>query len=408
MKKFTIAVLCMVLLGSSLLFAQEDLDEIDVIIENALDEIEVELDSIDEQTIIIKKYGEYDPNAPKMGVFLSDLDFKDIYEMRYNYNYGVYLTGVTTDGPSDKAGMMKGDILMEFDGEKIRYEDHLVRLIKSHNIGDEVKIKFFRDENIYETTIILDTLEKKSGDITTPGKEKKRKIYVGHGGGSWMPVWFTPDVVDINVILSDLGFKDETFSEDGFLLQGGGGKGFVGKGWFLGGMGAGYSNSETSKHDWEHYMNGELVTSTVSRKAEYEVSYGGVTLDKRFGITKNIITSLGFMIGWGENGIKISQRDKNGSLPNFDFDNPSENLDQNYDYVSKLKLNQEFILFQPKAMVMFRILDWLSLRSEVGYMISHSTDGWKAKWNGETVKLENAPDSTLDGLTVTVGPWFGF
>ena len=146
----------------------------------------------------------------------------------------------------------------------------------------------------------------------------------------------------------------------------------------------------------------------VSRKVNYDIGYGGVTLDKRLGISNNIITSLGFMIGWGSNQIKLSQTDDNGSLPNFDFNDPSVNLDEYYDFRSKLKLNQDFILFQPKAMLMFRILEWLSIRSEVGYMLSHSTDGWKAKWNGERVKLENAPDSTLDGLTFTIGPWFGF
>jgi membrane-associated protease RseP (regulator of RpoE activity) len=408
MKRFLIALLVLVIMGSTLLFAQEEVEDIDAIIEEVMEEIEFELDSGD-KTIIINKYEEYDPNAPKMGVFLADMDFKDIYELHYDYNYGVYLTGVTTGGPSAIAGLMEGDIIMEFNGEKVRFEEHLVRMIRSNKIGDEIQIKFFRDETIYETTLVLDTLDKKSDDLTiTPGLKKKRMIDVGHGGGGWMPVWFMPDVVDLNTMLHNLDFKEETFSEDGFLLQGGGGKGTVGKGWFLGGMGAGYKNKETTKYDWTHFMNGEEVTSTVARKVTYDIGYGGVTLDKRLGLSKNIITSLGFMIGWGSNLVKISQSDNNGELPNFNFDDPSENMDQFYDYKSKLRLEQEFILFQPKAMLMIRILDWLSLRSEVGYMLSHSTDGWKAKWNGEKVKLENAPDSTLDGLTITIGPWFGF
>lgn len=407
MKRLTIVSLIMILMTGSLLLAEE-VEDIDVIIEDAMGELEMELDDA-EKTIIINPRLDYDADTPKMGIFPADLDFKDIYELHYDYNYGVYLTGVTTDGPSDKAGLMEGDILMEFDGEKIRFEDHLIRMIKSHQIGDEIKIKFFRDEAIYETVVTLDTLDKKDADITiTSGQKRKKKVYVGHGGGGWVPVWFMPDVTDINNILADLGFKEETFSEDGFLLQGGAGKGHVGKGWFIGGIGAGYHNKETSKHDWTHFMNGEEVTSIVSRKVKYDIGYGGVTLDKRLGISKGIITSLGFMIGWGSNMIRISQSDNNGALPNFDFDDPSVNLDEFYDYRSKLKLNQDFILFQPKAMLMFRILDWLAIRSEVGYMLSHSTDGWKAKWNGEKVKLENAPDSNLDGLTLTIGPWFGF
>jgi len=409
MKKLIVLSLSILLLGSTLLFAQEIIDDVEVMIDEIEHEIQIEMDSDDEvKTVIINKIHSSNPNSPKLGVFLADMDFKDIYELHYDHNYGVYLTGVTTDGPSDKAGLTKGDIIMEFNGEKVKFEDHLVRMIQSKEIGDEVKIKFFRDEKVYETVVVLDTLEKKGKDLSISTTHKKKKIYVGHGGGGWIPVWYMPDVVDINGVLSDLGFKDETFSEDGFLLQGGGGKGNVGKGWFLGGMGAGYNNKETTKHDWEHYANGELVTSTVSRKVLYDIGYGGATLDKRIGISKDIITSLGFMLGWGQNKIKISQSDKNYPLENFDFTDPSSNMDEFYDYRSKLKLKQEFILFQPKAMVMVRILDWLSFRSEVGYMVSHSPDGWKAKWNGEKVKLNNEPDTNMDGLTVSIGPWFGF
>ena len=262
MKSLIIAVLVVMLMGSSLLMAQEEEQNIEIIIDDAMKDLELEMEA-GEKTIIINQLKGYDPNTPKMGVFLADLDFKDIYELHYDYNYGVYLTGVTTNGPSDKAGLMEGDIIMEFDGKKIRFEDHLVRMIQSRKIGDEVKIKFFRDEQIYETNLVLNTLDKKGDDLDlSPGLKKKKKIYVGHGGGGWVPVWFMPDVTEINSMLSDLGFKEETFSEDGFLLQGGAGKGFVGKGWFIGGIGAGYSNKETSKHEWTHYLNGEEVTST--------------------------------------------------------------------------------------------------------------------------------------------------
>ena len=59
-------------------------------------------------------------------------------------------------------------------------------------------------------------------------------------------------------------------------------------------------------------------------------------------------------------------------------------------------------------MLMWRILDWLSMRTEVGYVGSYSIDGWTAKFNGESVQLENEPDVSMDGLTISIGPWFGF
>lgn len=377
-------------------------------VEEGMIEVEVEMSDLDKKTITINPV--YKLNGPKMGVYLSDLDFKDIYELHYDYNYGVLVTGVTEDGPSQKAGIMDGDIIMEFGGIKVRFEDHLVRLIRSHNIGDEVIVKFFRDENIYETTLLLDTLKKEGevSDITIMGK-KKKAYSAGFGGGSWYPIWFTPDVTEINDFLAELGFKEETFSENGFLIHGGGGMGNVGKNWFLGGMGAGYGNSETTKHTWVHYKNGELDSTRVSRKAEYSAGFGGVTLDKRFAFSRSLIASLGFMIGWGGTTFEVTQTDDNGDVPNFDFDGDlNAQMDDYYDYKSKLKIKQDYILFHPKATFLYRILEWLAFRAEVGYMVSYSSAGWKASRNGESIKLLNEPDYDMNGLTISVGPWFGF
>ena len=265
----------------------------------------------------------------------------------------------------------------------------------------------------YETTLTLSTLERKTDKdiIITKTGEKKRRLSVGHGNGGWLPIWFMPDVSEFNTFLSDMDFDDETFSEDGFLIHGGGGKGNVGKGWFIGGMGAGYENEETTKHLWKHHINGFADSTIVSRTAKYNIGFGGVTLDKRFALSKKFITSIGFMLGAGHNEFVISQSDDNGNITNFDFENPddpNDGFDGLYDYTSKLSIKSDYVVFQPKAVFMWRILDWLSFRTEVGYMLSYSSDGWQAKWNGDSVKLVNAPDATIDGLTVSLGPWFGF
>ncbi len=61
-----------------------------------------------------------------------------------------------------------------------------------------------------------------------PVKEKPR-AGVGYGGGSWYPVWYTPDFTDINQVLAGLEFRE--LREEGILLNGGGGKGNIGNGW---------------------------------------------------------------------------------------------------------------------------------------------------------------------------------
>jgi hypothetical protein len=309
---------------------------------------------------------------------------------------------------------MKGDVIMEFAGEKAYHDSYLSQLIKMQPAGKKVPVKFYRYDTIYETELVIGSRKEFYGkgtetQETKPGLPTKKKLSVGYGGGSWIPVWYQPDVKEINTFLRDLGFKGETFSENGFLMHGGGGKGNVGKGWFLGGMGAGYDNEETTKHAWIHMKEGILDTTVVSRKAEYDVSFGGVTLDKRMALSKNLITSLGFMIGGGSHGYKITQKDSNIETTNFDFTtNPSDQMDNTYQYVSSLKMRKSYMIFQPKVMAMYRILSWLSFRAEVGYMASYSSKGWEVERNGEKIKGENIPSANMDGLTFSIGPWFGF
>lgn len=413
MKRILKLMLVVVFLITVNLFAQSDEEilELNETMEDVQMEIDEDLQEAGMENLNIN-ITNFSSNTPKMGVFLSDLDFEDIYEMHYDYNYGVYVSGVTVGGPAQNAGIMKGDIIMEFNGEKVKFERHLVNLIKSKQIDDEIDIKFFRLGKIYETKLVLSTLEKKEKNIViTKDGKRKEKLPVGDGSGGWLPIWYKPDVTDINAFLAEMDFEDETFSEDGFLIHGGGGMGNVGKGWFIGGMGAGYSNKKTTKHYWPHYKNGGAAMDTVlvSRKVSYDVGYGGVTLDKRFALSRKFVTAVGFMIGWGGNEYTIKQTDDNGDVPNFDFENdPSGQFDNYYDYKSKLKISSDYILFQPRVTFMWRILDWLSFRTEVGYMLSYSNENWKGKWNGESVKLDNAFDSNMDGLTVSIGPWFGF
>jgi len=109
--------------------------------------------------------------SPRLGAFINDMDFEDAYTMHYPYCYGVYINDVTTGGNADRAGLVEGDIIMEFDGEKVRFEDHLLQLRDSKNIGDTVTIKIFRNEQEIETQLTF--------AAPKPKIEKEVKHYPG-------------------------------------------------------------------------------------------------------------------------------------------------------------------------------------------------------------------------------------
>ncbi len=403
MKKSMFLILTFLLIGV-VLFAQEEvevevtIDEVNQTIDEAMEEVNEaleEIESIKGIKPIVININRTSSNTPKMGVYLADMDFEDAYKMHYPYCYGVLIKGIVPGGPSQKAGIISGDIIMEFDGKKARFEDHLVKLIKSKNLGDEVEVKLFRDEEVLVTKLVLSTLTSKEDIIITKDGKKKKKLSVGFGGGSWIPVWYAAkdEFEDINYVLDQYGFNG--LDEKGIFMNGGGGKGNVGKGWFLGGMGAGYSIDRK-----RGYLIGDSLN--VTRRMYYSNGFGGVTLDKRFAVSRKIITSLGFMLGWGGHTLEVSQTDGN-------YDWLSLNNDMDASANNFIEMKRSYIIFQPKAMLMVRIIDWLGIRAEAGYFLSHSfTSGWESVSCGDDFEIANSPDTSYDGYTISIGPWFGF
>ncbi len=51
---------------------------------------------------------------------------------------------IRSGGPAEKAGLQVGDIITQFDGQKISSADELIVAVRSKNVGDKVKVNFSR------------------------------------------------------------------------------------------------------------------------------------------------------------------------------------------------------------------------------------------------------------------------
>lgn len=72
-------MLVMIILSFSGLFAQEvDLEELNATMEEAQMKIDAAMEDAEWENMTIT-LTDFDSDSPKMGVFLSDLDFEDIY-----------------------------------------------------------------------------------------------------------------------------------------------------------------------------------------------------------------------------------------------------------------------------------------------------------------------------------------
>lgn len=95
------------------------------------------------------KTGQFD--RPFLGIRYQMIS-QDIALMN-NVPQGAYIVEVVADGPADEAGVKVGDIITQFNGQKI--EDELNKLISQKKVGDEVQLKLWRDGQELEVNVVL-------------------------------------------------------------------------------------------------------------------------------------------------------------------------------------------------------------------------------------------------------------
>ena len=78
-----------------------------------------------------------------IGVTLRDLDEED--QKRGKVTSGVMVESVETDSPAAKAGLRQGDVIVEFDGERVRSSRQLTRLVQETAAGRSTSLAAMRD-----------------------------------------------------------------------------------------------------------------------------------------------------------------------------------------------------------------------------------------------------------------------
>ena len=68
---------------------------------------------------------------------------------------GELVREVVTDSAADKAGVKVGDIVTQFDGQKLTEDNSLSKIIRAKNVGDVVKIRVFRDGTTLDLSATL-------------------------------------------------------------------------------------------------------------------------------------------------------------------------------------------------------------------------------------------------------------
>ena len=109
-----------------------------------------------------------------LGVRIQDVT-KEIAEVeQLDKPRGALVASVAENSPSAKAGVKAGDIILEFDGEKINEMKELPIIVARTTVGKKVKVKIWRNKKEITKNITLGRLET-SEDFKAPEKENEIK-----------------------------------------------------------------------------------------------------------------------------------------------------------------------------------------------------------------------------------------
>ena len=112
-----------------------------------------------------------------LGVRIQDVT-KEIAEIeKLDEPRGALVASVAQNSPSDKAGVKAGDIIIEFNGEKIKEMKELPIIVARTEVGKKVKVKIWRNKKEITKTITLGRLET-SEDFKVTEKKKPTKELV--------------------------------------------------------------------------------------------------------------------------------------------------------------------------------------------------------------------------------------
>ena len=103
------------------------------------------------------KYGE--TKRGWLGVRIQQVTKEIAMTAGLNEPRGAFIGGVSEDGPAKKAGIKTGDIILEFDGQKIKTMRNLPRVVANTKPNNKVSVKIWRDKKIITKRLTLGRLE---------------------------------------------------------------------------------------------------------------------------------------------------------------------------------------------------------------------------------------------------------
>jgi serine protease Do len=96
-----------------------------------------------------------------LGVGVADIDAERTKALKLKEERGVEITRVESDSPAAKAGLKAGDVVLEYNGQRIEGTEQFVRMVRETPAGRQAKLLISRDGSTQTVTAAI--AERKGG-----------------------------------------------------------------------------------------------------------------------------------------------------------------------------------------------------------------------------------------------------
>lgn len=135
-----------------------------------------------EPNVVVRSLGSFGSSA-SIGVSIRDVTGEDAVKAKMAQPAGVYVESVREGSPAAKAGFQAGDIVVDFDGERVRSASHFTRLVQESVPSRQVAAVVLRGTSRQTVTVVPDAsggLNVLSGDtrvrLQNLGKQVERDL----------------------------------------------------------------------------------------------------------------------------------------------------------------------------------------------------------------------------------------
>ncbi len=154
-----------------------------------------------------------------LGVQIQDLSIEFSESLGFEGTEGAFVASVDPLSPAGIAGILAGDVIVEFDSKNIKSYKDLPKVVAETEIGKEVKVKVWRNKKYEEILVLIDELNENNKVVKVTGSEIiVLDIIVADLEDSKIKELGLSNISS-GIIVTSVGTKNTNLLEDDIIIQ---------------------------------------------------------------------------------------------------------------------------------------------------------------------------------------------